>query len=156
MSSTGTGKGLDFLFYSCPASQCFDLTPENSSISRPRSWFWTWNEPKDWNVDKKGKPPCVLMKEVSYDTKAISWAKKKRYSGKLEHVSKFSLVKGDGWESTSIINQKRGTTLLPPYLPTSTSHPFPHGQTHQTGDFGQQFTWHEAKDMGVPSIFSAP
>lgn len=37
------------------------------------------------------------MKEVSYDTKAVSWAKKKkRYSGKLEHVSKFSLVKGDG------------------------------------------------------------
>ena len=48
--------------------------------------------PNDWNADKQGKPPRVLLKEVSSDTEAT---KKKRYSRKQEHVSKFSLVKGD-------------------------------------------------------------
>lgn len=42
--------------------------------------------------NKEGKPPRVLMKEVNYDTEA---KKKKGSSGNQEHVSKFSLVKGD-------------------------------------------------------------
>lgn len=152
----GTGKNLDFLLYSCPTSQSLDLTLENPSKSGPHSWLWTRSEPKDWNADKEGNPSQVLMKEVSYDVEAISWAKK-RYSGKQEHVYMFSLVKGEWWELTSISSQTSGTTLLPPALRTSTSHPFPHGETYQTGDFGQQFTWHEAKDMRAPSCpYSAP
>ena len=36
-------------------------------------------------------------------------------------------------------------------FPTSTSHSFPHGQTDHTGDFGQQFTWHETQNMRASS-----
>lgn len=71
----------------------------------------------------------MLMKNVSYDLEAISWAREVKVLWEAEACLPIFSAEG---KPMSISSQTSGNTSLP------------HGQTYQTGDFGQHFTWHEA------------